>query len=256
MKIHTCHPGKQLSQFVKSYLIIKSEDGMENLLLPDTSIIMAFRIRGQIAYGTGGEITPLPFSVITGLRKSPRQVSYAPGSATIIVKFRETGASAFLPLPVHELFGQTVSLNNFITREETDRVENQLGETENHSQQIAVIEHFLLSLLHPPGNDVVIAKAIEKIEYSKGLLPIGDLLEGLPLSRDPFEKRFRRVTGTSPKQFASIVRMRNILSSSQKDNFTSVAYTSGYFDQAHFIKDFRRFTGTTPTIFFRSGPYW
>ena len=256
MKVHTYLPGEHLRPFIKSYLIIESEGGMKNNLVPDTSIVMAFRMRGQITYGTKEETGPLPFSVITGLRKSPRHVCYAAGSATFLVKFTETGASAFLPLPVHELFGETVSLDNFTTQEEINRVENLLGEAGNRLQQIAVIEHFLLSLFHPPVHDVVIARAIEKIEHSKGLLPIRDLLEGLPLSRDPFEKRFRRLTGTSPKQFASIVRMRNILSGPPKDSLTAVAYTSGYFDQAHFIKDFRRFTGTTPTVFFRSGTYW
>ncbi|MGS2738584.1 helix-turn-helix domain-containing protein [Sinomicrobium sp. M5D2P17] len=256
MKMHAYPPGEHLRPFVKSYLIIESGDGMENNLLPDTSVIMTFRIRGKVTHRTEEEINLLPFSVITGLRRSPRQVRYAPGSATLIVKFSETGASAFLPLPVHKLFGKTVPLDNFITKEKIDQVENRLGEAENHLQQIAVTERFLLSLFHPPDHDVVIARAIEKIEFSKGLLPIGDVLEGLPLSRDPFEKRFRRVTGSSPKQFSSIVRMRNILSGPQKGNLTSIAYTSGYFDQAHFIKDFRRFTGTTPTIFFRSGPYW
>lgn len=256
MKMHTYPPGEHLRSFVKSYLIIESKDGMENNLLPDTSLVMAFRIRGKVTHGTEEETSPLPFSVITGLRRSPRQVCYAPGSATLIVKFSETGASAFLPLPVHELFGQTVPLDNFISKKEIDHVENRLGEAENRVQQITVVEHFLLSLFHPPDHDIVIARTIEKIEFNKGLLPIGDILKSLPLSRDPFEKRFRRVTGSSPKQFSSIVRMRHILSGPQKDNLTSIAYTSGYFDQAHFIKDFRRFTGTTPTIFFRSGPYW
>nr|WP_306819282.1 helix-turn-helix domain-containing protein [Leptospira sp. id769339] len=80
----------------------------------------------------------------------------------------------------------------------------------------------------------------------------------MPISRDSYEKRFREVIGTSPKQLSNLVRMRNIIDSySSKISFTDLAQESGYFDQAHFIKDFKTFTDETPKRFFKlSTPYW
>jgi AraC-like DNA-binding protein len=63
--------------------------------------------------------------------------------------------------------------------------------------------------------------------------------------------------GTSPKQFAAIVRLRNLIDQySGVDTLTDVAHKAGYFDQSHFIKDFQSFTGKTPKQFFAAPPQW
>lgn len=256
MQLQTYHPGKLLRPFVRAYLIIESEDGMENTLLPDTSVVMAFRIRGKVYHTRKNATDSLPFSVISGLRRTPRQVRYTTQAATLLVKFHENGAAAFLPFPVHELFAQTISLDHFIPRPELNAIEDLLGAATDHPQRVAIVERFLCALLRPAQPDLLIARAIKEIEYGQGTLSVGELLKNLPISRDPFEKRFRRTTGTSPKQFSAIVRMRNVITRRPENNLTAIAHTAGYFDQSHFIKDFRQFTGTTPGAFFRSGRYW
>lgn len=256
MKLQTFHPCKLLRPFVKAYIIIESGDGMENKLLPDTSVVMAFRFRGRVSHTLGNVKSDLPFSVISGLRRSPRQVSYTPNAATFLVKFHEGGVPVFLRLPAHELFGQTVSLDHFVPRAQLDSTEDLLSEAVDHRQRVAIVERLLLSLFRPVQPDLLIATAIKQIVHTRGTLPVKELLARLPISRDPFEKRFRQVTGTSPKQFSLIIRMQNAITTGRETSLTTTALSAGYFDQAHFIKDFRRFTGTTPRVFFRSGPYW
>lgn len=80
-----------------------------------------------------------------------------------------------------------------------------------------------------------------------------DLADSLNSSPSAFEKRFRRVVGASPKKFATIVRFQSLLEQYPlvKDA-AELGYLAGYYDQAHFIKDFKRFTGCTPEQFFRS----
>ena len=65
------------------------------------------------------------------------------------------------------------------------------------------------------------------------------------------EKRFRRVVGATPKKFSSIIRLQTALNNYGKcENLTDLGYSAGYFDQSHFIKDFKQFTGETPEKFF------
>ena len=124
-------------------------------------------------------------------------------------------------------------------------------------QRIAIVERFLLAELKKPAHDGLVLHTIQKIHTANGDIRIKDMLTDLHISRDPFEKRFRRITGTSPKQFAVIVRLRHLIDHYAKAaSLTDVAYASGYFDQAHFIKDFRSFTGQTPHAFFKSPLYW
>ena len=71
-------------------------------------------------------------------------------------------------------------------------------------------------------------------------------------NRGSFEKRFRKVVGTTPEKFASIVRFNTVLDNlNDTKSLTDICYENNFFDQAHFIKDFKQFTGDTPEQFKR-----
>lgn len=111
--------------------------------------------------------------------------------------------------------------------------------------------------LNKPKPDFLVLEAIQKIQFHRGDIRIKKLIADLHISRDSFEKRFRRLAGTSSKQFSSIVRLRSVIENhSQGETLTDTALTAGYLDQAHFIKDFKTFTGPTPQNFFKSSAYW
>lgn len=238
-------------------MIIESKNGMVNRLLPDTSLVMAFRLNGTVTFQDEEIETRLPASAITGLRKTSRLINYSRKSATLLVIFKEGGASAFFYDPLHELFGLHASLDYLLPRRKLEQTEEQLAEAISNRQRVDIVERFLLSELKDPESDLLIQDALSKVRSAKGNIRIKNLIEKLPISRDPFEKRFRRVTGTSPKQFANIIRLRNVIDNySQEKNLTEAAYRAGFFDQSHFIKDFKTFTGQTPKVFFKSPSFW
>jgi transcriptional regulator GlxA family with amidase domain len=80
---------------------------------------------------------------------------------------------------------------------------------------------------------------------------IEQLVRYIGLSQSALERRFRRIVGASPKKFASLVRVKTIqrLHAAGVD-FTSIAHAAGYFDQSHFIHDFKRMTGLAPESYF------
>ena len=236
---------------------MESEQGMVNRLLPDTSIVIAFRLRGKVAFSDNGVVEHIPQSVISGIRESSRTVDYAKDTANLLVIFKEGGAAAFFKEPLHELGSITVSLDYLIQQSKVRTLEEELAAAENTHQRIEMIERFFLSELKNTQPDLLICEAIQQIRLSKGDIKIKKLLSGLPISRDPFEKRFRKITGTSPKHFAAIVRLKNLIENySGAVSLTEAAYSAGYYDQAHFIKDFRSFTGQTPLDFFKTPPLW
>jgi AraC-like DNA-binding protein len=257
MKMELHHPANVLKPYIKTFQFIESEYGMENRTLPDTSVVMAFRYRGAIADEVLGVKNKLPTSLITGLRRSARLITYSGQAATLLVVFKPGGAAAFFKEPLHELFGSSLSLDALVGTGKLQEVEDQLAEAKNSLQRVAIIERFLLSRLNETRPDLLVQQAISQIQLSKGSLKIKQLVNALPISHDPFEKRFRRLTGTSPKQFSSIVRLRHVIDShTPAKNLTETALSAGYFDQAHFIKDFKLFTGLTPLDFFKAPRYW
>ena len=257
MVLNEYMPSEVLSPFIKAYRIIESQNELINRVLPNTSLTIAFRYKGKLGYIIDNKRNNLPTSIFSGLRKSVRLINYLQNTATIIVLFKETGASAFFKEPLHELFEESVSLDSFIASPKISIIEERLSEATSNNQRIAIIEQLLLSILYYPKQDRLISGALAKIHATKGNIRIKELSDTLYISQDAFEKRFRKVVGTTPKQFSSIVRLNSIIHYKQKNlSFFDSAFDDGYFDQSHFIKDFKHFTGQTPTDFFRSASFW
>jgi AraC-like DNA-binding protein len=258
MKVETYYPSGQLMPFIDSFMIIESENGMQNRILPDTSIVMAFCLKGKITSSDGGSAETLPKAVITGLKKSFRLITYSENSATLLVKFKELGASAFFDLPLYEFCDTTVALDYLMSDHgRIEEMSGRLGETSNNRLRVSMVENLLLNLYKGHQPDPLINQSIHRIGLAKGNIRVNQLVENLPISQDPFEKRFRKATGTSPKHFAEIVRLRNVIRNRQQpSSLTDVALSSGYYDQAHFIKSFKNFTGQQPRLFFQSARYW
>ena len=257
MRFESYIPTEQLRPFVKAYTVIESEDEITNRVLPGTSFALAFRLRGKISYLNDNNKIVLPTVAFSGLKKSARLINYAPHSAAIIVLFKETGVSAFFKQPLHELFEQSVSLDNFFPLSEISQVEERLAENGSNTSKIAVIEQFLLSKIIYHNADRLISEAVAKIYSAKGNIRMKELSNDLFISQDAFEKRFRKITGATPKQFSHIVKLNAVISQSNKTvSLLDIVFENGFYDQPHFNKDFKIFTGQTPTDFFKSASYW
>lgn len=257
MKAERYIPSEWLRPYVRTFMVMESDTGMQNRLLPDTSVVMAFRYKGDVGYQEKDMRISLPRSVVTGLRKSARLVDYSKTSGAILVIFTEGGAAAFFNTPLHELSGISVSLHQLTNKDKVNETEDHLAHAVHNSQRITIIEQFLFSTLMRPYPDPLITAAMQKIQFANGNIRVSELAASLHISQDPFEKRFRKTVGASPKQFATITRLRHFISAyTPGRKLTDAAYEAGYFDQSHFIKDFRVFTGQTPHDFFRSTAYW
>ena len=80
-----------------------------------------------------------------------------------------------------------------------------------------------------------------------------ELADKLNIHRRNMERKFETAVGMSPKQLSRVVRLQSalkLLEQQKYSNLTSLAYESGYYDQAHFIRDFKEFTGISPKSFF------
>ncbi len=247
-------PDVSLRPFIKSYVILESGEERMNRLLPDTSLALAFRYRGLVKQVRGHAADPFPRAVISGLRTSVRLVNYMPGSGNIVVLFREGGAAAFFREPLHQLFEASIPLDAIIKPTDVAMVEEQLAGASDDRERILIIERFLLSNLRPLKADQLILAAVEKIHSEKGMLKMSELADQFCISHDAFEKRFRKIVGSSPKQFASVVRMRSVINR-RSASLLDMVFDAGFYDQSHFNKSFRQFTGQSPTDFFKS-PFW
>ncbi len=253
MSFVTYLPSDILKPFVKSFAISQSEKADSYKILPGTSIVMGFQYSGKLSYSENSNIISLSQAGITGLRDTFRIFNNTENTNTVLVMFSETGAGMFFNNPMHEIFGSSLSLDDLMLRSQMDVVVDQLHEAKTDIERINIIEAFLISRINVKANDDLITLAVTLIKQHAGNVKIAALANKLNISQSQFEKRFRKIVGASPKKFASIVRLNYILNASAKGNtLTEIGLDAGYFDQAHFIKDFKSFTGETPDQFLKN----
>lgn len=240
-----------LKPYVKAFTISVSAVEKTYTVLPDTGVVMGFQFRGKLSRMEGNAETRLAASGVTGLRDAYRVFRTSPDIGTVLVTFKEGGAAMFFEQPIHELFRESISLDNFMLRSELLSFEEQLCEAETDLKRIKVVEKFLIGRMHHRETDKLVATAIALIYQRKGDIRIRELMDRLNISQSPLEKRFRQVVGASPKKFASIVRFKHTLANyNPADSLTTLGYEAGFYDQAHFVKEFRNFTGESPQQFF------
>jgi len=153
---------------------------------------------------------------------------------------------------MHLLFGQCLPLDNFILVAKVDSTIEQLTKVRTDTDRLKVIEKFLITRMNKKTKDELIAVSVEHIKQGGGNIKIALIAGKLKISQCQFEKRFRKIVGASPKKFASIVRLRKLIDiAPNSENITRLGLEAGFSDQAHFIKVFKLYTGTTPKQYFQ-----
>lgn len=154
---------------------------------------------------------------------------------------------------MNEIENDNIALEN-ILRNEALEIEDKLQTARSNNQRIKLIEDFLLNqLIQNYKNHEQISKTFETIDTTKGQISIRTLAEVSCLSIKHFERKFSEFVGLRPKQYLRIVRFQDALQKKKSNcyrSYTSLAFDCGYYDQSHFIHDFKAITDVPPKEFF------
>lgn len=245
-------PAQPLQPYIKYYAVSENESESAYKVFPSSGLVIGFQYRGQLATIKSDTQNKLSSAGITGIVDSYKIFKNSAGIGTILVYFTETGFTHFASHPANELFNQSIALDNVFDKNKIAETEERLANAHSDKQRIRIVDQFFLSQLKDISTDKLIVEAVKLIYQSKGAIRIKELNERLFISQSPFEKRFRKLVGTSPKKFASIVRFNTVLDNlGNTKSLTDICYEHNFFDQAHFIKDFKQYTGDTPENFKR-----
>lgn len=250
MRFEKVTPTEKLRPYIKYLVISENPEAKEYKVFPSTGLVMGFQYRGHLSTISNQQETNLANAGITGIGDTFKIFRNSADIGTILVYFTEVGWAAFCNCPANELFNESVSLNDIFGRQQISETEEKLSVANSDQKRIYIIEQFLLSQLKKTVQDQLIVAAIKLIYQSKGSIRIKEINDKLAISQSPFEKRFRKLVGVSPKKFSSIVRFNNVLNQlGTEKTLAEICYENNFFDQAHFIKDFKQYTGDTPERF-------
>ncbi len=252
MKFDKHFPTDQLKPYIKYYAVSENELENEYKVFPSPGLVIGFQYKGRLAAIKENTETALASAGITGITDGYKVFRNSTGIGTILVYFTETGFTHFASPPANELFNLSLSLDTIFDKNSITEVEEKLAIANTDKLRIKIVEQFLVSQLKDIQTDKIIVEAVKLIYQTNGAIRIKELIEKLFISQSPFEKRFRKVVGTTPKKFASIIRFNAVLDNlTETKTLTEICYENNFFDQAHFIKDFKQFTGETPENFKR-----
>jgi AraC-like DNA-binding protein len=148
-------------------------------------------------------------------------------------------------VPLRKIFGADAeSLTRKIIRARTDQ------------GKAKVIEHFLLARL-PPADPLIerVGRIVDEIAEDRAILKVEQLLDRRQTGKRALQLLFNEYVGVGPKWVISRYRLHEALERLHGEagiNFTDLALELGYFDQAHFIRDFRKLVGKSPAAYRRS----
>jgi len=122
-------------------------------------------------------------------------------------------------------------------------------------ETVGAMQSFLRALAPEALEAPQIEAIVRDIAASRGLVSIARLGRRHGLSTRAMHREFLKVVGIPPKHYAKIVQLNAVVGAMQAgdhEELSSLAVNHGYFDQSHFIRDFKRFVGASPTAFLRS----
>jgi AraC-like DNA-binding protein len=196
---------------------------------------------------------------ITGPQTEHFIIDTAEQYSVVSAEFKPGGTFPFFGLPASELHGMHASLDE-LWGTGANTIRERLLEAATPDARLAALESELLARLRPDVQvHPAVRHAVERIDGEPGVVTVSEVTNAIGLSPRRFIELFRQQVGMTPKLYCRVQRFQQVVravSLGREARWTDVAAEAGYFDQSHFIHDFRAFSGMNPGRYAASGPYW
>ena len=253
----TYEPNIALTEFVKRYWTLDGEKEnipLKNTIVPDGTMKLIFHYGDTYKHHAhDGKVTILPKCFLIGQLTKPYVIEAIGVTGSFVVQFKPNGFLPFTTIPIKEMENKAISLNKLFG-EEGIKLGNHILNAKTTSERIEIVENFLLKKIADRKTiDNVVNSTVETIFKTNGQFSVNEFSKSNNVNRRHLARKFSSTIGLSPKQLAKTIRIQSTLKTLLNQEITSLtdlAYQNEYFDQAHFIKEFKEFTGLTPKEFF------
>jgi AraC-like DNA-binding protein len=262
MHFQFIQPSAFLSPYIKHYWVLESDGkggDVTERVVPTGHVQLMFHYAQPFEVKHPGQsVTMQPQSIVSGIGQTYSDVSTRGWAGVVAVVFHPAGACHFFDFPLSEIENQSLHLKTIFYKEMIE-TEDRISNAHNMGQRIAAIEGFLKDRFSPiPQYDyLMLNRCLKLITDSKGHIQAATLAKDICMTPKNLERKFAAYLGKTPKQYIKIARFGQTLIDLSRGNptsFAQYAFENGYFDQSHFIKDFKTFSGYTPRQFAQLKP--
>ena len=247
-------PSAALAPYIKNYTVVTIEKQLDNeVFYPSGYIDLVINIfNGTAATIINGTKKETPAIELLGHLTLPTRLSVTKGTVVLIARIYPHAAALFFTDSLADFTNYATDLNDVFSGE-TMILHHKLMEVETIEAKINVLEKYFLGKLVKNENRTkktgIAQQLCQHLTAGYHNFELSALAQYSGYSERYIQKLFLSNIGISPASFVAVVRFNKSLNQvlATADSFTAIAYEHGYYDQAHFIKEFRKFTGITPS---------
>lgn len=247
-------PSNILKPFVKNYSVITIDRDITNeVFYPSGYIDFVVNISGgNAATIINGRLKKTPDVELLGHLTLPTRLNAAKETRILIARLFPYACPLFFPASTADFTNYAIDLDDVFSNEIRGFYDKTMCRR-SLVEKVRELDNFLIQRLRK--NEDKFRKTLMTAEICRAMFETGEKVESLDLSQKfgfserYVQKIFRENVGLSPAALFAVTRFNKALDLILKtgSNLTSVAYDCGYYDQAHFIKEFKKFTGIKPS---------
>jgi len=258
MPVYFASPSNVLAPYIKRYWAIensldKGERCVQRIVPTGMSELLLYFTRHPKLLNSNKYLSDNV--VLYGHQNDFYDIELTGNLSVFSVVFKPQGLMQFFKFPLHEICNQNIPLQHINGQSGRD-LEEKMGGASTFRQRVDIVEKYLWNLLKIDFADFEFRRInhiVELIRQTHGNIGISQMASEACLCRRQFERIFAEHIGISPKQYLKIIRFQYAIFQKQQNvnlDMIELSYKSGYFDQSHFINDFKSLCGLTPKQYF------
>jgi AraC-like DNA-binding protein len=233
-----------LAPYVRSIVVVRRPGpGGRARVVPTGNATLMVNLRDDSFRPYVGADDSLGGAILAGPRSRAMVVEGGADAALLCVAFAPGAAGAFLPLPLSELTDRAVDLREVLGPAAAVLRERVAAEPTD-AGRFRVAEEFLRAHLDVHRVPGFVPHAAERLAAGARVSATAD---AVGIAEWRFTQRFRETVGLTPKRYARIRRLEQVLAAGS--DWARAAYEHGFCDQSHLVNEFRALLGVTPRAF-------
>ena len=252
----TPHP--DLDEFIECYWMMYCDDPLPIVekIIPDGFTEIIFNYRDVYKSKTSGDWNLQSPNLLAGQLKTFFHLQNTGATGSVAIKLKPAALTQLFGFNMDQYLDKIVDLDSLPNQEFKPLKEKILASgcfgnnKQEHLVKQVLDDYF--GILIQTASENPLKRALELIFSSNGIATVTELAAAAGISERQLERLFKKYIGLSPKYYARIIRFNYIfkLIKSKKSSWAEVVYQSGYYDQSHFIRNFKAFTGEDPSSYF------
>lgn len=252
MEYSRISPHPDLSEFIECYWMMYSDDINPQVekIIPDGFTELIFNYRDVYQSNISGNWQIQTPNLFAGQISNYFHLANTGATGSFAIKLKPAALTQLFGLNMETYVDQILDLDTFPHPQLAALKDFFLPFDHQELLVERLDNHFLM--LSNSATENPLERVLALIFDSKGMAPVSELCKAASLGERQLQRLFKRYIGLSPKYYSRIIRFNHIFQLIKEGghDWAEIIFLSGYYDQSHFIRNFKAFTGEDPSAYF------